>query len=346
MPAAQNEIDLLSQKVTASALPTDLRAKAEAMIARLAKITESSNYSSEYDRLAGYIDWTVALPWQRRIEDNLDIASAKQIMDRSHYGLTEVKERLLEYLSVLKLKRQSGEVARAPIIALIGLAGTGKTSFAYAIAESLGRPLGRIPFGGLGDAMQLRGRSRIFENSEPGLIVKTLRRTGVKNPVILLDEIDRVVEESWADIMGVLVEVLDPNQNNAFLDHYIDYPVDLSEVFFIATANNTTKIATAVLDRLEVITMPSYTDEEKIKIGSDYILPRALSESGIAGGVVTVDPAVWKLVVRPFGFDPGMRSMERTIYGMTRKIAKMIVEGKGQSFQITEANVKEFLPTW
>ena len=184
----------------------------------------------------------------------------------------------------------------------------------------------------------------MYSESEPGLIVKSLKQAGTKNPVILLDEIDRVVDESWADIMGVLVEVLDPKQNSAFLDHYIDYPIDLSEVFFVTTANNTTKIATAVLDRLEVLSMPSYTDEEKIKIASEYVLPRALVESGVDPASVKIDTNIWSLIVRPFGFDPGMRSLERTIYGLTRKFAKMVVEGKAQSFHITEANIKEYLP--
>ncbi len=344
MSPAQSEIQELSNKVLKSILPQDLRGRLVAMITRLAKIADSSQFETEYDRLGRYIDWITAIPWQARSQDNLDLAGAKSILDQNHYGLGDVKERMLEYLSVLKLRESKGEKVKAPIILLVGLAGTGKTTFAYSIAQSLGRKITRIPFGGLGDAGQLRGRSRMYSESEPGLIVKSLKQAGTKNPVILLDEIDRVVDESWADIMGVLVEVLDPKQNNAFLDHYIDYPIDLSEVFFVATANNTTKIATAVLDRLEVLSMPSYTDEEKIKIASDYVLPRALIESGIDPASVKIDPSIWPLVVRPYGFDPGMRSLERTIYSLTRKFAKMVVEGKAQSFHITEVNIKEYLP--
>jgi ATP-dependent Lon protease len=180
--------------------------------------------------------------------------------------------------------------------------------------------------------------------AEPGKIIKALRNTQFKNSVILLDEIDRVTEQGRASIMGVLVELLDPGQNKAFTDHYIDYPFDLSECIFIATANNTTNISTAVMDRIEPIMMPSYTDLEKITIGKKYVFPKALKDAGLDSENLTMDDEVWANLVRPFGYDAGIRTMERTIGGVVRKVARAIVEGKGNKFHVTTQNVKEFLP--
>ena len=188
-----------------------------------------------------------------------------------------------------------------------------------AVAGIIG--IARIPFGGMGDPLDLRGQSRMHSESEPGKIIKALRTTGSKNCVVLLDEIDRVTDQGRSSIMGVLVELLDPKQNFPFVDHYIDYPVDLSQVLFIATANNTHTISTAVLDRLEPISMPSYTDKEKITIGRDYMLPRIIVEAGIPENGLTIDDSVWAQIVRPLGFDAGMRTLERTINQIVRKVA-------------------------
>jgi ATP-dependent Lon protease len=316
------------------------------MIDRMVRMAKFGGYSLEYEQLTRYIEWITSLPWDKRSEDILDIKSAKLILDRNHYGLNTVKDRILEYLAVLELRGKSQKVSRAPVLAFVGLVGTGKTSIAYSIAEALGRKFGRIPFGGMGDSLELRGRSRSQPDAEPGLVIKSVRQCKTKNPVILLDEIDRVAEGTRSDIMGVLIELLDIEQNMAFTDHYIDYPFDLSEVLFIATANNTTNISTAVLDRLEIIQMPSYSDEEKIIIGRDYILPKAITENGLTKDAVVVDENVWPKIVRPLGFDAGLRTLERTIYGICRKLARMIIEGNEQKFHITLDNVKEYLPNW
>ena len=196
----------------------------------------------------------------------------------------------------------------------------------------------------MGSPLDLRGQSRQHADAEPGYVIKALRRAGMRNPVVLLDEIDRVTDEGRSSIMGVLIELLDPEQNSTFVDHYIDYPIDLSEVLFIATANNTQNIATAVLDRIEPISMPSYSDMEKITIGRNYMLPKVLKTTGIPEGSLVIDEAVWSQIVRPLGFDAGIRTLERTIEGVARKVARMIVEGKGESFKVTLENVKEFLP--
>ncbi len=340
-------ITSLEEKIKAGDIPEDLAESVLARLEQLAKLTQSPTFLPELDRLNRYVDWITDLPWNKKTEDSLDLSHASEIMNKNHYGLNQLKDRVLEYLAVMKLKKKSGQnIARAPILCFVGLVGTGKTTFAYSVAEALGRKIARIPFGGMGDPLDLRGQSKLHPEAEPGKIIKSLRSTQSKNCVILLDEIDRVTDEGRASIMGVLVELLDPEQNNAFTDHYIDYPFDLSETIFIATANNTTNIATAVMDRIEPIQMPSYVDEEKIVIGRDYILPKALSESGISNDVIEIDDTVWSQFVRPLGYDAGIRTLERTIKGMVRKIARMIVEGRGEKFKITKDNVKEYLPTW
>lgn len=330
-------------------IPDDLKTKLREMSDRLERMKQTKDYSLEYESLSRYLDWVLNLPWDKKTVDNLNLENAQKIFDKNHYGLTQVKIRIIEYLAVLALKKEKNKddkVSRAPILCLIGLAGTGKTTLGYSIAEAMGRKFVRIPFGGMGDSLALRGQSRSYTDAEPGQVVKALRRVASKNPVILLDEIDRVAESSRADIMGVLIELLDPEQNYSFTDHYIDYPFDLSDVLFIATANNTTHVSTAVLDRLEPIQMPSYTDEEKITIAKNYILPKTIIASGLDENNLTIDNTVWPRIVRPLGFDAGLRTLERTINGICRKIAKMILEGKGSTFHITEENVKDFLPTW
>lgn len=347
MPTVLVEIKDLSEQIAKAKIPEKLAENILVRLSQLEKLIDSPSFLPEFDRVNKYIGWVLQIPWQNRTQDNLDLENAKKILDKNHYGLNEIKDRILEYISVMKLKQEKGEsqdIYRAPILCFVGLVGTGKTTIAYSIAEALGRKFARIPFGGMGDPLDLRGQSRMHAEAEPGKVIKALRTTQSINPVILLDEIDRVTDKGRASIMGVLVELLDPEQNHNFIDHYIDYPVDLSNVLFIATANNTTNISTAVLDRIEPITMPSYTDIEKITIGSRYILPKTLKEAGIPDGAITISDDVWANITRPLGYDAGIRTLERTIDGIVRKIAKMMVEGKGTTFNITPQNVKEYLP--
>lgn len=349
----EQEIQKLQDRLTKAKLPEELKEKVQGMLLRLSHIAVQG-YSSEYDAVNRYIDWIAALPWYEKSADSLDLAHAKQILDANHYGLTPIKDRIIEYLAVLALNMRNAanasavenHFAHAPILFFVGLVGTGKTTLAYSIANAMGREFVRIPFGGMGDAMQLRGQSRAHPDAEPGQVIKGLRRAGKRNVVMLLDEIDRVAEEARADIMGVLVELLDPTQNVAFIDHYIDYPLNLSDVLFIATANNTGKISTAVLDRLEPIQMPSYTDTEKIVIAKNYVLPKTIKDSGLPPDSLQFSDDVWPKIVRPLGFDAGIRTLERTIAGITRKTARMMLEGKGQKFVVTAENVNEFLPQW
>lgn len=347
MDSATIEIETLVKRVKEVTLPDKLRDLVLVRLSQLAKLTSSATFLPEFDRMEKYIDWITVLPWEKRTQDTLDLKNAETILEKHHYGLADIKTRVLEYMSVMKLKQEKGETAdiyRAPILCFVGLVGTGKTTIAYSIAESLGRPIARIPFGGMGDPLDLRGQSRMHPEAEPGKVIKAVRDTQSRNPVILLDEIDRVTDQGRSSIMGVLVELLDPKQNHAFTDHYIDFPFNLSEALFIATANNTTNIATAVMDRLEPIGMPSYSDQEKSVIAQKYIVPATLKASGLPDGSLTFDDNIWANIVRPLGFDGGIRTLERNIDGVVRKVARLIVEGKATSVHITSENIKTFLP--
>ena len=346
MATALEQIKQHAENVSKTELPLELKNSILLRLEQLSSLSESSTFLPEFDRMNKYLEWVLHLPWNKRTKDNLDLAHAREVLEKHHYGLGEIKERVLEYISVMKLKQEKGEgedVLRAPILCFVGLVGTGKTTIASSIAEAMGRNFSRIPFGGMGDPLDLRGQSRAHAESEPGKVIKALRSTQSKNCVILLDELDRVTQEGRSSIMGVLVELLDPEQNKAFVDHYIDYPFDLSEVLFIATANNTNNIATAVLDRLEPIQMPSYSDEDKITIGKKYMLPEIVRQSGIPEDSLVIEDESWARIVRPLGFDAGMRTLERTIQQVVRKAAMEIVEGRTKTFIVTSDNVKEFL---
>lgn len=345
MATSNQDLLVLEDKIKRATLPDELREIVTLRLNQLDKLTGTDNFLTEFDRLNNYVEWIVNLPWQNRTKDILDLDYAKKVLDSHHFGLIEIKDRIAEYISVLKLKgADTKEIARAPILCFVGLVGTGKTTIASSIAEAMGRKFARIPFGGMGDPLDLRGQSRMHAEAEPGKIIKALRATGSRNPVILLDEIDRVTAEGRSSIMGVLVELLDPGQNHAFTDYYIDFPFDLSEVLFIATANNTTNIATAVLDRLEPISMPSYTDQEKIAIARQYILPKAMKSAGLTDQQLSFDENVWPQLVRPLGFDGGIRTLERTIDGVVRKVAREIVEGKEKGVKLSPLNVKQYIP--
>lgn len=350
---ANDQIRKLGEKAEKADLPDELKQLLIARVQRLALLRASagflsSTYILEYESTAAYINWVVNLPWNKKSEDILDLANAKTVLDKNHYGMQIIKDKILEYLASVILNTKQGtmyHITKAPILCFIGLPGTGKTTFAMSIAEALGKKFERIPFGGMGDARALRGQSRLVADAEPGYIVKKLVHAQVRNCVILLDELDRISQEARSDIMGVLVELLDPEQNKAFTDHYIDYPFDLSSVLFVATANNTANVSTAVLDRIEIIQMPSYQDAEKIIIAKDYLYPKVRDESGLSDKQLIIDPDVWSGIIRPLGFDSGIRSLKRTIEGICRKTSRNIVEGKTQSVHVTNQNVKEFLPT-
>lgn len=330
-------------KITQNGLPSDLVERLSAQLERVEKVVHSYGYKTELDKELEYLEFVASLPFNRSSQDILDLHRLLEILDSNHYGLKTVKDRILEYLSVLILNTRQGQKPLSKALALVGLVGSGKTSLAYSVAEGLGREVIRIPFGGLGSVKDLRGWSKVGSDAEPGSLMSAIAAINYNNPVVLLDEIDRVAQEARSDVMGVLVELLDPEQNFAFLDRFVGYPFDLSKVLFIATANNTSNIATAVLDRLEVIEMPAYTDEEKIVIGRDFLLPKVLKDSALPADSIIIEESLWPKIVRPLGFDAGIRSLERSIESIVRKVARKVVEGNLGPYRLTEENIGEYL---
>lgn len=355
------ELKRLIAIVEGAELPEELRMKVDRELRSLQRQYGEPGYNSAYDRADRYIDWVTDLPWNKRSEDNLDVDVARDILETTHYGLDKIKERILEYIAVLRLQQKArddaerlkavGEIEKQgeqafPVLFLVGLPGIGKTSIAYTVAKAMNREFIRIPMGGMGSALQLRGESRMNPEAEPGQVIKGLRRAQTKNPLILLDEIDRTAEQARAQIMGVLLELLDPEQNFEFSDYFIDFPFNLSEVMFMGSANNTAGISNAVLDRMELIKMPGYTDDEKIVISRDYLLPRQLKITGMPPDTITFADDVWPAITRPFGYDAGIRTMSRMINAVVRKAALRMAEGRGEKFTITNDNIKEFLPQY
>lgn len=353
-----SEVLALVEHINQATLPPELYSKVERMLASVNRQYGTAGYNGSYDQAERYIDWVTHMPWTVRSEDNLDIDKARTILDQSHYGLEPIKTRILEFVSILNLQERARsdalrtEVVKneqrqgrqaQPVLFFVGLPGIGKTSIAYSVAKALSREFVRIPMGGMGSALQLRGQSKADGEAEPGQIIKGLRRAGTKNPVILLDEIDRTAEQARAQIMGVLLELLDPEQNFAFTDYYLDFPFDLSDALFLASANNTTGISNAVLDRMELIKMPGYADDEKVVIARDYLLPRQLQITGMPLDAIEFAPDVWPAIARPLGYDAGIRTMERTINAVVRNAAMRMVEGRGTHFEITLDNIKDFI---
>ncbi|OGY26644.1 MAG: hypothetical protein A2Z11_04035 [Candidatus Woykebacteria bacterium RBG_16_43_9] len=343
------EVKKLLDAVYNSHIPPNLKTEVIETLNRLNRAMQHSFYQAEYEQTTRYVEWLLSIPWNERSKDNLDLQKAKEILDKNHFGLDHIKERVLEYLSVLKLQSQKEEshiisLSRSPVLCFVGLPGTGKTSLGASIAESLGRKFIRIPMGGMNSPLILRGQTKAYPEAEPGMVVKGLQRTGIKNPVILLDEIDSIAEGAESDIMGVLLELLDPEQNSTFIDYYIDHPIDLSEVLFICSANKIGNISSAVMDRLEIIIMPRYVDEDKIHIAKDYLFPRELENVSLDEKIVGITDETWPHIIKPFGYDVDIRALQRTINGILRKVAKKYIEGKLQQVTITPANLPEFLP--
>lgn len=347
MQSLQEDVAYLRSKLNNPAIPIPLREEIERKINRTIKTARLGGFASEFESLSKYVDWVSRIPWGRYTPDNLSLVDVKKALDRHHYGMEKVKERVLEYVSVMKLKMISANttVVKAPVMCFVGLQGIGKTTFAKAIAEAMGRKAIRISMGGLGSTYELRGKPKTEPDAEPGRIIKALVEAQSMNPLMILDEVDKISGNVGLrkDFMAILLEILDPEQNYSFLDHYIDYPVDLSSVFFILTANNLGTISAALLDRLEVIRFYSYSDEEKIAIGKYYILPKIMEEVGLSREQLEFTDDAWTTIVRPLGFDAGIRQLKRTLYSICRKVAKIIVLGKAKKVIINSNNAKSFI---
>ena len=343
------ELNTLSRLVAdTKGLPDELRQRMNQMIDRLDRMANLGHYATEFDTLSRYIETVTSIPWESETKDILDLERAKESLEKNHYGMQYSKDRILEYLSTLILlsQREQDAVSKSPVLLLVGLQGVGKTTLAYSVAETLGRKFERVAMGGIGSPTELRGKAKSFPEAEPGQIIKALIRTGVKNPLILLDEIDKASGEQGlrSDLMAILLEILDPKQNVAFRDHYVDYPFDLSNVLFICSANTTGTLSAALMDRMEIIKMPSYSDQEKVVIARDYLLPKIIEKSGLKPGELEIDPELWPGIVRPFGYDSGIRSLGRTLEAVCRKVAREIVEGKSEKVILTADNLKYYLP--
>lgn len=360
-----DEISVLKKKIEEAKLPQQLKEKAQGMILRLIKMSQKGNFSAEFEPVSEYINWITKLPFGEYTTDNIEIDDVKSTLDKYNYGLEPVKNRILEYLAVLKLQnktnlpegagetdvsaemmRLQGNSSHAPILCFVGIQGVGKTSMAKAIANALNRKFMRLALGGMGNVTEIRGIPRGNVDAEPGQIVKSLIRTGVMNPLILLDEIDKTSAQSGVrtDVMAALLEILDPEQNSTFMDKYLDYPLDLSQCIFICTANNLGGITAALLDRLEIIRFGSYTDNDKVMIARNYLLPKVREATGLGEDQLAFAEDVWPMVIRPLGFDAGVRQLERTLTELARKVALQIVRGTVKSVQITKENFREYIP--
>ena len=330
------ETDEYRKKIDEANLPEEAKKEAERELERLVRMHPSS---AEYTVSSTYLDWITALPWHQDTTDNLDIAKARQILDEDHYGLAKPKKRIVEYLAVRKLKPDS----KGPILCFVGPPGTGKTSLGHSIARSLGRKFVRMALGGMRDEAEIRGHRRTYIGALPGRVIQGLRRAESNNPVFMLDEIDKLGSDYRGDPSSALLEVLDPQQNNTFTDHYLDVPFDLSKVLFIATANMLDTIPPALLDRLEVIELTGYTQEEKVKIAEKYLIPRQLKENGLTASQFKLTTKALLTIIAGYTREAGVRNLEREIANACRGVAAQVAEGLIKSKTVSERDIHRYL---
>lgn len=332
----QAEIAEYKEQMSKLKMPQNVSEKINKELGRLAKMPPMT---PEGAVIRTYIDSLLALPWGKFTKDNFDIDKAQDVLDKDHYGLKKVKERILEYLAVRALSKST----RGPILCLVGPPGVGKTSLASSIAKAIKRKFTRISLGGVRDEAEIRGHRRTYIGSMPGRIIHGMQTCGCMNPVFLLDEIDKMASDFRGDPASALLEVLDPEQNNSFSDHFIEFPFDLSHVFWIVTANAVDTIPPALLDRLEIIQLSSYTDEEKVKIAQLHLLPKELKLNGLEKYKVSVSEKAIRRVIHDYTREAGVRNLERKLAGICRKVAFKIVKGKGKGAQVTEKNLEKYL---
>ncbi|MFN2383789.1 MAG: endopeptidase La [Gemmatimonadota bacterium] len=330
------EINRLRQCLVDSQAPAYVMQAAEEQFTRIANIPAAS---PEYSVILSYLDWLCDVPWARSTEDRLDLEAARVVLDEDHYDLREVKERIIEYLAVRKLKRDM----KGPILCFVGPPGVGKTSLGRSIARALGREFVRMSLGGMRDEAEIRGHRRTYIGAMPGRVVQSLKRAGTNNPVFMLDEIDKVGADFRGDPSSALLEVLDPEQNDSFRDHYLDLPLDLSNVLFIATANMLDPVQPALQDRMEVIRLPGYTDGEKRYIARQHLIPRQIGENGLEPRQLTISDAALDAIIADYTREAGVRNLEREIAKICRKVAARVAGGEIVPVEVQAGDVKEFL---
>lgn len=326
----------LRERLETADLPEEIRKEAERELKRMEQLPQAA---PDYHVIRTYLEYVLELPWKKSSEEKLDLNEARKILDQDHYGLDDIKERILESLAVVKLRPDS----KSPIILFVGPPGVGKTSLGRSIARALGREFDRISLGGVRDEAELRGHRRTYVGAMPGRIIQTFRRVGVNNPVLMLDEIDKMGNDYRGDPAAALLEILDPAQNNTFRDHYLDLPFDLSKTFFIATANQLQPIPIPLRDRMEIIQLAGYSDQEKLNIAKQYLIPRQVKENGLSADQIEITDDAINLLTARYTREAGVRQLERTVGNLARKVALKVAQGNTEKVTITAEDVKPFL---
>lgn len=332
----QAEAAMMRERLEGAELPDDVRKEAERELKRMEKLPQAA---PDYHVIRTYLEYILELPWRKSSEDKLDLVEARHVLDEDHYGLEDIKERILEFLAVIKLRPD----AKSPILCFVGPPGVGKTSLGRSIARALGRSFERLSLGGVRDEAELRGHRRTYIGAMPGRIIQSIRRAGVNNPVMMLDEIDKLGADYRGDPAAALLEILDPQQNSTFRDHYIDLPFDLSKVFFIATANQLAPIPPPLRDRMEVIALAGYSDQEKLHIARQYLVPRQVTENGLSPEQFDITDGAIKLIAARYTREAGVRQLERTIGSVVRKGALKIAQGEAEHITVEEGDIKGYL---
>jgi len=332
----QAEVETLREKLTKADLPEDVRKEAERELGRLEKIPAAS---PEHNVIRTWLEYVIELPWKTHTDDNLEIARARTVLDEDHYGLPKIKERILEHLAVLKLNPE----AKAPILCFVGAPGVGKTSLGQSIARALGRKFERMSLGGLHDEAELRGHRRTYIGALPGRLIQAMRRAGTKNPVLMLDEVDKLGRDFRGDPAAALLEILDPEQNKNFRDNYLDLPFDLSKVLFVTTANALDTIPMPLLDRMEILRLAGYSEEEKMQIAHRYLIPRQLKEAGLTTEQIELGDDTLKRIITGYTREAGLRRLERAIGRVVRKVALQFAEGHEGAVKVSPADLDEML---
>jgi ATP-dependent Lon protease len=330
------EIAGLRDKATKAKMPKPVLEEVERQLKKLERMHPDS---AETATLRNWLDWMVTLPWGKSTKDNLDLVEARKILDEDHYGLEKVKERILEYLAVRKLK----DKAKGPLLCFVGPPGVGKTSLGRSIARSLGRKFQRLSLGGVKDEAEIRGHRRTYVGSMPGRIIQGIQQAAANNPVFMMDEVDKIGADFRGDPSSALLEVLDPEQNNSFRDHYLGVPFDLSNVMFICTANLTDTIQPAFLDRMEVIRLSGYTEDEKLEIAKRHIVPKQLEEHGLNPENLVITDKALRVIINGYTREAGLRNLEREVAGISRKVARKVAEGASTGVKVTPASLVKYL---